>query len=97
VDARRDQRYESQLPIKLDVGDGVLRNVSASGVYFVTEADLKPGQALKFTLEFSSIPIGLITARCEARVVRVEPHGATKGVGVVFESIEFHRVAEPSG
>jgi hypothetical protein len=63
----------------------------------VTEADLKPGQSVKLTLEFSSIQIGLVTARCEARVVRVEPHGATKGVGAVFESIEFHRIPEPPG
>jgi hypothetical protein len=94
VAGRRDERFESHLTIKLDRGDGVMRNVSASGVYFVTEADLQPGESLNFTLEFSGVQIGMIWARCEARVVRVEPHGVEHGVGAVFESIEFRRVAE---
>ena len=97
ADARRDQRFAIDLPIKIELGDGVARNVSASGIYFVTEADLKPGESLKFTLEFSGVQIGMISARCEARVVRVEPQGVEKGVGAVFESIEFHRVAGHSG
>jgi hypothetical protein len=91
VGARRDERFESDLPIKLDLGEGVLRNVSASGVYFETEADLKPGDSLRFTLEFSGVDIGVVSARCEVRVVRVEPHGTRKGVGAAFETIEFHR------
>lgn len=95
--ARRDERFDSNLTIRLDQGDGVIRNVSASGVYFLTEADLRPGQSLKFTLEFSGVQIGLVSARCEARVVRVEPQGTLKGVGVAFESIEFHRSPAPPG
>ena len=90
--ARRDERFDSDLRIKLDRGDGRMRNVSASGVYFLTDVDLKPGQALKFTLEFSGLQIGVVSARCEARVVRVDPQGSLKGVGATFESIEFHRV-----
>jgi len=94
VDARADKRFSIDLPIKLGLGDGVMRNVSASGVYFMTEVDLKPGQSLKFTLEFSAVQIGVISARCEARVVRVEPRGVTRGVGAVFETIEFHRTVD---
>jgi hypothetical protein len=88
---RRDERFDADLTIKLDRGDGLMRNVSASGVYFMTDVDLKPGQSLKFTLEFSGLQIGVVSARCEARVVRVDPQGALKGIGAMFESIEFHR------
>ena len=91
--ARRDERFDSDLRIRLDRGDGHMRNVSASGVYFLTDVDLKPGEPLKFTLEFSGLQIGVVAARCEARVVRVDPYGALNGVGATFESIEFHRVA----
>jgi hypothetical protein len=90
--ARRDERFDSDLRIKLDRGDGRMRNVSASGVYFETDVELKPGESLKFTLEFSGLQIGVVSARCEARVVRVDPRGALRGVGASFESIEFHRV-----
>lgn len=90
---RRDERFASDLTIKLDRGDGVMRNVSASGVYFLTDADLKPGEPLRFTLEFNGLQIGVVSALCEARVVRVERRGAQNGVGAVFESIQFQRVA----
>jgi hypothetical protein len=91
--ARRDERFESDLRITLVQGDGVMRNVSASGVYFETRAKLEPGEALRFTIEFSGEQIGAVSAHCQARVVRVEPRGAMIGVGAVFDSIEFHRLA----
>lgn len=95
---RKDERFESDLTIDLEGrGEGVLRNVSASGVYFVTDADLRPGERLSFTLEFSGEQIGVVSARCEARVVRVEPHGVRKGVGAAFETIEFQRLAGQPG
>ena len=93
---RRDERYDSDLRIKLDHSDAVMRNVSASGVYFTTAADLKPGESVKFVLEFSGLQIGAVSARCEARVVRVEPQGTLKGVGAAFDSIEFLRIPESS-
>jgi hypothetical protein len=94
VPGRRDERYDSDLRIKLDHSDGVMRNVSASGVYFTTAADLKPGESVKFVLEFSGLQIGAVSARCQARVVRVEPQGTLKGVGAAFDSIEFLRIPE---
>lgn len=90
---RRDERFASDLTIKLDRGDGMMRNVSASGVFFVTDIDLKLGESVQFTLEFSSSEIGVVAARCEAHVVRVEPQGALRGIGAAFDSIEFHRSA----
>ena len=91
--ARRDERFESDLRITLVQGDGVMRNVSASGVYFETHANLKPGEALRFTIEFSGEQIGAVSAHCQARVVRVEAHEGLNGIGAVFDSIEFHRLA----
>ena len=93
--ARRDERFDSDLRIKLDHSDGVMRNVSASGVYFTTDADLKAGESFRFMLDFSGLQAGAIAARCEARVVRVEPQGKLRGVGAAFESIEFLRVSTP--
>ena len=90
---RQDERFESDITITLDRGDGVMRNVSARGLYFVTDLDLKPGESLRFTLEFSGAGIGVVSARCEARVVRVEPQGALRGVGATFDTIEFRRVS----
>jgi hypothetical protein len=93
VPGRREERFESDLTIKLDRGDGVMRNISASGMYFVTDIDVKPGESLKFTLEFPGFQTGLVSVRGEAHVVRVEPQGPLKGVGATFDIIEFHRIA----
>ena len=92
--ARRDERFDSDLTITLVQGDGVMRNVSASGVYFETSANLEPGQALKFTIEFSGEQIGAVSAHCQAHVVRVERRGELNGVGAAFDNIEFYRVAQ---
>jgi hypothetical protein len=92
VAGRKDERFDSDLTIKLDGVEASLRNVSASGVFFLTAADLKPGEPLQFTLEFCGSEIGRVWARCEARVVRVEPHGRLRGVAAAFDSIEFRRV-----
>ena len=90
---RRDERYQSDLTFRLDRGEASLRNVSASGLYFITGANLTPGDSVKFDLEFSGEQIGRISARCEARVVRIEPQGDQIGVGATFDVIQFHRVA----
>jgi len=95
--ARRDERFESDVRISLVQGDGVMRNVSASGVYFETPAQLKPGETLRFTIEFSGEQIGAVLAHCEARVVRVEARGALNGIGAAFDSIEFYRAALTGG
>jgi hypothetical protein len=92
LDARRHERFNTDLTINLDQGDAVMRNVSATGLYFVTDVDLKPGDPLKFTLEFSGLQIGVVSAHCEARVVRVAPDGSLTGVGAAFDSIEFRRM-----
>ena len=95
---RKDERFDSDLKIKLDQAQATLRNVSASGVYLLTEADVKPGEPLQFTLEFAGAEIGQVWAHCEARVVRVEPRGRLRGVGAAFESIEFRRLnSRPDG
>ncbi len=91
VEARRDQRFDSDLTIELGQGQASMRNVSASGVYFLTQLDLEVGDPLSFTLEFPGMQTGIISANCAARVVRVQQHGDQKGVAAAFESIEFYR------
>lgn len=92
---RKEERFKTELLIKLEGGDGVVRNVSASGIYFVTEVALQEGQPVKFTLEFQNFPSGPIAVNCVARVVRLEERGARRGVGASISSFEFHRIPAP--
>ena len=91
VAGRRDERFDTALALKLEEGEGTARNVSASGIYFVTGAALKEGQRVKFRLDFQNFPGGPVAVACIARVVRVEPEGPMHGVGAAIDSFEFFR------
>jgi hypothetical protein len=91
VDRRKDERFASDLSITLHPGHGTLQNVSASGVYIATEIELSVGQLAVFTLRFPAVQSGCLSARCEARVVRVEARAAVKGAAAELENMEFRR------
>ena len=92
---RKDERFDTALPLRLEQGEGVVRNVSASGIYFVTDVALQQGEPVKFTLQFESFPGGPIQANCIARVVRVEEQGEKRGVAASINSFEFFRASIP--
>jgi hypothetical protein len=95
VAGRKEERFATELPIKLEGGEGVVRNVSANGIYFVTDVALQEGQPVKFTLDFQNFPSGPIAVNCIARIVRVEEQGSRKGVAASISSFEFHRLPNP--
>jgi hypothetical protein len=87
---RKEQRFATELTVELEGGGkGVTRNVSANGIFFVTDVALKAGQPVKFSLEFRDFPSGPIEVNCSARIVRVEEQGASRGIGASIESFEF--------
>lgn len=87
---RKEERFDTELKVRLEGGEeGTARNVSASGIFFVTEAALEAGQELRFTLEFQDFPSGPIEVNCSARVVRVVEQGAGRGIGASIDSFEF--------
>lgn len=94
VAGRKDERFDTELKIQLEGGNGDVRNVSASGIYFLTDVALTEGQPVKFKLEFQSFPGGPIAVNCVARIVRLEQQGARKGVGASIASFEFHRMPD---
>lgn len=93
VASRQAQRYETEVPLRLEHGKGVVRNVSASGIYFVTDAPLEKDKPMKLTFEFTSLPNGAIHVSCLARVLRLEEgHGGMTGVAASIDNFEFFRL-----
>ena len=92
MSGRKEERFHTELAVRLEGGEGVTRDVSASGIYFLTDVALEKGQAVNFTLEFRDFPSGPVAVDCSAHVVRVEEQGARKGVGVSISSFEFRRI-----
>jgi hypothetical protein len=87
---RKKDRLKTALTVQLEQGQGVVRDLSASGIYFVTDVPLKVGEPLRFTLEFQNARTGPISANCVARIVRVEKRGKLKGVAASIDRIKLY-------
>jgi hypothetical protein len=86
-DTRRHERYPLTLHIELAHGRALTRNVSAHGIYFVTDQPHSPGAPIEFTLVLAelspSVPCRL---RCNGEILRVEPQGDQVGVAATIQS-----------
>ena len=91
---RRHERFDATLALRLEHSKGIVRNVSASGVYFVTDVALATGATVKFSICFEDYPGGPIAAQCSARIVRVERQGAFRGVAAAICRFDFRRLPQ---
>ena len=78
--------------MRLGDGHAVARNVSANGIYFLTDMVLEAGARVRFTADFEDFPGGPIQVNCVARVLRVEKLAGKKGVAAAIESFDFQRL-----
>jgi hypothetical protein len=92
VAGRQEERFDTTLAVRLEKGGGIARNVSANGIYFVTDVALKAGATVKLALDFLNFPGGPLQVNCVARIVRVEAQGEKNGIGAAIQSFEFHRL-----
>lgn|GEM_PF-357177 len=93
---RSSSRHRVALPVRFDEGGGITRDLSADGVYFLTDQPLELGQVvhLSMTLHHADPerPVDLV---CRGRVCRIEaieggPDGGLKrGVAVIADDLAF--------
>jgi len=81
---RRGQRFKLALPVQLNDGIGITRDISTSGIFFETESAYAIGDTIRLLLNFEHE-----TLQCEARVVRVEPRNGQFGIAVELTSYVF--------
>ena len=87
---RATERIEVEVPVHLEKGSGISRNVSLSGIYFLTDQVFQEGICFRFTIEFEfAIPGRPIHLDCEARVLRVETQGEKMGVAARIEDFTY--------
>jgi hypothetical protein len=94
VAGRREERVPTELALSYANGEGVARNVSVSGIYFITNGNLKKGEAVELKITFRDFPGGSLEVTCYADVVRIENFGREKGVGAAIRSFEFRRKSD---
>jgi hypothetical protein len=96
---RRSQRFQLNLPLTL-VGPGEVkkvaetRNVSSTGVFFVTAGKAEPGTLLEFliTLPEEISMAGPVRLLCKGKITRVEQQqDDLVGVAATIERYEFVR------
>lgn len=76
---RNEERVPSTLPVSLEHGTGITRDISPAGVFFETDRAYSPGSEISFSIELDS-PGGKMTLKCQGRIVRVEDRGGRVGV-----------------
>ena len=69
---REHKRLQAAVPVRLEDGtNGLTRDISPTGVFFVTDKKMEPGNSVHFTIEFDN-PGGKFHLDCTGEIVRVE-------------------------
>lgn len=77
----RSKRIGSMLPTVLNGVEGVTRDISASGIYLMQDAECATGEHIDFCIDLDT-PGGQLKLCCEGEVVRVERVDARYGLGI---------------
>lgn len=85
---RREERFMLEMPVLLESGMGISRDISESGIYFVTDQPLIPGGVVKFSVKLDHIQTGKpVRLDCQGRVLRIEPAGEKFGVAASINEL----------
>jgi hypothetical protein len=83
---RREERIPAVLPVRLDHAAGVTHDVSATGIFFETDAVLAPGSSIDFVVDVDTHS-GKRILMCQGKIVRTEARDNRLGVAVkILES-----------
>jgi hypothetical protein len=91
---RRGWRYPVTLGVSVGKNSGLSRDVSASGVFFETDAPVSPGQPITFSFTLNDVYPNLrLALQCTGKIVRVEQRDGRLGVAATIESWSFESSA----
>ena len=83
---RREDRVERELPVDLGGATGITRNVSASGVFFETDAKYAVGSEIGFIVDLEATGRRMVL-KCRGEILRVTQSGGKLGVAAkILES-----------
>ena len=81
-------RFDTKLPIELNGVQGLTRNISATGVYFESQVDQKPGSVVQFIVEVD-VQGEKLKMVCKGEVVRVDHKDGVVGIAVKLANSFF--------
>ncbi len=80
-DKRKEERVSTILPVNVGSTAGIVRDVSASGIFFEIDANYTLGSSISFAVKLDT-PSGFMNLKCMGEIVRIEPRESKVGVGV---------------
>jgi len=88
---RESERVDAKVCVKLEDGStGETRNLSPSGMFLVTDAQMRVGSAVRFSVEFQEVG-GTFYLDCTGEIVRMESVEGKTGVGVRITQSRLER------
>ena len=85
----RADRHTVSIPITLGPKTGIVKDISATGIYFEIDCEQKIGSDIHFELELIT-PGGPIRVNCKGQIVRLENKGKHVGIAAKIEESELH-------
>jgi len=85
---RSADRFDTQLPVEIDGIPSLTRNISATGMYVLTDSLQRAGSRIHFTVEVVVWGKKLKLV-CDGEVVRVDQNGDKTGVAVKLDNSFF--------
>jgi hypothetical protein len=86
---RKSRRYSMDVPVRVGDQEGLTRDVSTRGLYFVAPLDMTLGTPIEMDLALPSARTGPLSIRLRARIVRMDDLGEFKGLAAEIEEWEI--------
>ncbi|MBU3998517.1 MAG: PilZ domain-containing protein [Gammaproteobacteria bacterium] len=90
---RRAVRFETVLPVEIGNLHGLARNISATGIYFETEAAPALGSHVYFAVELT-VRGEKLKLVCDGKVLRVDYKDGVQGVAAKLDGSFFSNPAD---
>lgn len=90
---RGDERFPTELSMETDGIPGLTKNVSATGIYFETQAAHEIGSRVHLTVEVN-VRGEKLKLVCDGMVVRVDHKDGVLGIAAKLESSFFSAAAD---
>lgn len=85
---RGDERFPTELPIETDGFAGMTKNISATGIYFETQASHEVGTRVHLTIDVT-VQGEKLKMVCDGFVVRVDQKDGVLGIAAKLEGSFF--------
>lgn len=87
---RASQRIQAEVPVYIGQTKGISRDVSWTGIYFLTDQRFDQGGPLSFSLDLNyALPGKPIKLDCQGEVIRIERLGDKFGVAAKINDFQY--------